>query len=87
MKRFDGDRYGNVDSRQAARAAMTVADAIQDLPAEEQVAGLACAFKLCAERYGLNVPDTLTVSGNIINTVDGKRPEFRALAEYMEKEW
>lgn len=85
--KFNPDVFGNVPARESAQAAMSVIDALQQFRPEVQLAGLAAAFKLAAERFDCRPTDAFTVSGNLMNDVEGKRPEFRAVAEYMEKEW
>ena len=85
--KFNPDVFGNVPARDSANAAMAVIDALQSFRPEVQLAGLASAFKLAAERVGIRPTDAFTVSGNLMNDVEGRRPEFAAVAEYMKQEW
>ncbi len=84
--KFDRDLLANADSRQAARAAMSIVTAIQDFRPHEQVGGLAAAFMLMAEHFDIRVPDACELTGNIMNTVEGKRPEFKAVEAYIQGE-
>lgn len=68
------------------RGAMAVINAIQDLPQGVQEAAITAAFVLMCEVKGLRPTDLFTVSGNIINHAEGKRPEFAAVSQYIREE-
>jgi len=84
---MDRDKLSNIEPKQAANAAMQVVDALQRFPAGTQLMGLATAWKMAMDLYGVSISDVMTYSGNLINDTDGRRPEFSAVAEYLEKEW
>lgn len=84
---FDRDRLNMVNMTHAARATVTVIDAIQALPPEEQIAGITAAFKLLTERFEVSPQDAFDVANNIMHHADGgRRVEFKAMRAYMEGE-
>lgn len=87
MKRFDRDALANINPRKAATSAMSVIDALQDYLPHEQVAGLCAVFSLLADRYGVRLPDAMEVVNNVMTFADGRRPEFKAVEQYMREEW
>lgn len=48
--------------------------------------GLACAFLIAAEQSGISVTDMMAYARNCMNDAEGKRPEFAATADYINKE-
>lgn len=72
--------------RESATSAMTVIDAVQDLPPHLQVIGITAVFKLMVERYGVNPQDAFTVTDNIMNHAQGRRAEFEAVRAYLANE-
>lgn len=76
----------NADPRTVAQAAMTAVDRLQSFPAAEQIMGAAALFLILAEHRGIPAQDIFTATKNLINGTDGKRPEFRALAQYVKHE-
>jgi len=81
------DLLGNADLTQSARAAMSVATGVQDYPDKGvRLMGTAAAFLLAAEASGLPVTDVIGMARNCINTAEGKRPEFAAVADYVQHE-
>lgn len=83
---LDRDRMNMADPVAVGRAAMTNIDALQDLPAHEQVLGLATTFLLLCDRFGLRPNDVFLTSQNVMNGVAGKRPEFAAVQSYLAEE-
>ncbi|OXS28346.1 MAG: hypothetical protein BCS36_01165 [Desulfovibrio sp. MES5] len=78
---------GNCSVREAAQCCMAVANAIQENPKQgPRLMGLACAFLLAAEQSGISVTDMMTYARNCMNDAEGKRPEFAATADYINKE-
>ena len=78
---------GNVPLKDAARAAMSVADALQHVPRKgARLLGLTCAFLLTAESAGLSVPELMGMARNCLNHGEGRRPEFRAADDFINNE-
>lgn len=62
---------------------MTIIDAMQlRFTSEVQVLGAAAVFLILCERFKTPAPDAFTATTNLMNTVTGQRPEFRAVAQY-----
>lgn len=80
------DNLSNIKVRKAANAAMLVIDTMQKLPQEEQIAGLSAAFLLLADRVKMSPQDMFSFTTSIMNHADGRRPEFAAVAQYMDME-
>lgn len=81
------DLAGNAPLTACAEAAMSVADAIQTTPHKgAQLMGAACALLLLAESSGLPVPDLMGMARNCMHTAQGRRPEFAAVADYINQE-
>jgi hypothetical protein len=71
---------------EAAVSTMRVIDAVQDLPPEHQVVAITSAFKLLAERFNVAPQDAFTITSNIMNNAEGRRPEFEAVKAYLQHE-
>jgi hypothetical protein len=84
--KFDRDLLANANVRQTANSTMAIIDRIQSLAPPQQAAGLAAAFILLCERYSLEPQDIFTLTSNIMNHAEGRRPEFLAVRDYMENE-
>jgi len=80
------DQLNSLNVRKAANAAMTVIDAIQDMHPAEQLAGITATFLLLADHQGYTAQDMFSITANIMNHADGRRPEFAAAAQYMKEE-
>lgn len=81
------DLMGNCSVREAAQCCMAVASAIQNNPKQgPRLMGLACAFLIAAEQSGISVTDMMAYARNCMNDAEGKRPEFAATADYINKE-
>ncbi|MDE7064510.1 MAG: hypothetical protein K2O70_03455 [Desulfovibrionaceae bacterium] len=81
------DLAGNAPLVECARAAMSVADALQRIPDRgARLAGASAAFLLMAERAGITPCDLMGMARNCMNTAEGRRPEFAAVEEYINKE-
>lgn len=80
------DKLTNIPTRQAANATMSIIDCVQRLQPEERPVALAASFLLLAERLDVPAQDLFTYSTNIMNHADGRRPEFKAVADYLENE-
>lgn len=87
MQQFNRDKLGLVSRNDAAVGCMAIISALQDFPPHVQVAAAAATFRMIADRIGMSVPDIMTVAGNVIHDAEGKRAEFAAVAEFMNKEW
>ena len=81
------DLAGNADVAEAARVAMSVADAVQKSPSRgARFVGMAAAFLLVCENAGLPVSDLMGMARNCMNMARGVRPEFSAVSEYVRNE-
>lgn len=81
------DLMANCSVREAARCCMAVASGVQTNPDQgSRLMGLACAFLLAAEQSGISVTDMMSYARNCMNDAEGKRPEFAAAADYINKE-
>lgn len=76
----------NADPQLVARAGMTVADRLQDFPADAQVMGVAALFLILAEASGVPAQDVFTATKNLMSNQEGRRPEFAALSDYVRNE-
>lgn len=84
--KLDRDLLNVTGVKPAANATMTVIDRLQDFPPHVQVVGLAAAFLTMATHLGIPAQDVFTVTTNLINDAEGKRPEFAAVDAYLEGE-
>lgn len=80
------DLLTNVNPTEAARGTMIIIDAIQDLPAGVQQAAITAAFLGISKHNKMRPVDAFEIINNVVNHVDGKRPEFKAVDMYIEKE-
>lgn len=81
------DAFNNANPRRVANTAMAVIDATQrGFAPHEQAHGIACAFLLLAEHLRIPAQDLFTASKNLMNDTTGKRPEFRAITDYLRNE-
>lgn len=81
------DQIGNVNLTEAARSAMSVADAVQNCPTKgARLMGIMAAALITIEASNLNLSDVLTMTRNAINHADGRRPEFAAVDAYVRNE-
>lgn len=81
------DLMGNCSMREAAQCCMATVSAVQTNPDQgSRLMGLACAFLLAAEQSGISVTDMMIYARNCMNDAEGKRPEFAAVADYINKE-
>lgn len=81
------DRLTNMSVREAATGTMQILDAVQDERPEKVVASAAAFFVHACDRFGIRAADALTITTNIINHAEGKRPEFAAVEQFMREEW
>ena len=78
-----------MDTQRAATAAFSVIDAIQKLPEEERVMGLASCFLLCCKRFDVSPNWAIEHVDKIMRHNEDRRywaREFTAIQEYLEKE-
>lgn len=81
------DQIGNVSLTDAAHAAMSVADAVQNCPSKgARLMGIMAAALITIEASNLNLHDVLAMTRNAINHADGRRPEFAAVGDYIRNE-
>lgn len=87
MKRFNRDYMNNAEPRRVSTAAMTVIDRLQvEYKPHEQVMGAAATFLILAEHFGIPAQEIFTATKNLMNGMDGKRPEFAAVMDYVKHE-
>ena len=84
--KLNRDLMGMAPVKQSATSTMRVIDALQDLPPHLQMIAVTASFKLMADRFGMPVQDAFTMTDNIMNEAEGKRPEFAAVRMYLENE-
>ena len=80
------DLLNNADVQTVARGAMAVVDTLQSMQPHVQIAALSACYLLLCERQGQNPTTAFSVLTNLMNYADSRRPEFRAVAMYMEHE-
>ena len=81
------DLMGNTPLKEAATTTMSIADALQHSPLKgARLMGLTCAFLMAAESAGLPVPDLMGMARNCMNDGEGRRPEFRAVDDFINNE-
>ena len=80
------DLFLNADPAAVARCTMQVIDSTQRHSAHIQMHAMAAAFLLVAEHWGVPAQELFTATKQLMNFTEGKRPEFAAVAEYIEKE-
>ena len=80
------DMLNSVPIVDVARGSMSLIDAMQDMQPDVQIASLAAVFLLAAEHWSVKPQDAFRVATNAMNHADGRRPEFKGVAAYMESE-
>lgn len=81
------DLTGNAPLVDCAQAAMSVADALQRAPHRgAQLMGVATSFLIMTACAGLTPSDLMGMARNCMNTAEGRRPEFAAVEDYINKE-
>lgn len=81
------DLMGNCPVDSAARACMAIANGVQhERHKGARLMGLASAFLIAAEEAHLSVTDLMTMARNCMNHAEGRRPEYAAVTEYINKE-
>jgi hypothetical protein len=80
------DDWIMADPAAVARGTAAVANAVQDMPAHVQLSAMAAAFIMLAEHRRIEPQDAFTITSNIMNYAEGRRPEFKGVAQYMENE-
>lgn len=86
MAKLNRDLMNTMPVKAAALASMTVIDALQDYTPEMQLVALTATYKLMTERYDVSPHDVFTVADNVMHHADGRRVEFKAIADYLEGE-
>ena len=86
MSQFNRDGFINANLREVSRASFAVIDALQAYSPGAKVAAMSAVFKLYADSIGLSVPEAMEIVNNIMHHGEGKRPEFRAIAAYLQHE-
>jgi len=86
--KIDRDKMNNANVREVSTSCFAFVDTASRLNMKPAVVpmALAATFLLLAERMKVPAQDLFTATKNLMNHADGRRPEFAAAAEYMEKE-
>lgn len=85
------DQLGNGDVTRVSTTAFAIINAVQKaddralLPGE-QVAAIVAAFVLTMEASRMGAPDTIAAVRNLMADANGRRPEFKAISDYLKKE-
>lgn len=75
---------GNTLLKEAARATISVANVLQRSSFKGAcLMGLTCALLVAAEPAGLPVPDPMGMVRNHMNDGEERRPEFRAMDDFI----
>lgn len=85
MRRLDRDALNSAGPEAVGQVAMTVLNALQAFAPHQQALGLALAFRALADRYATPPQDVFAALGNLM-AADGRRPELRAVRNYVEAE-
>lgn len=85
------DQLGNADLTRVSTAAFGIINSVQgsddaSLLPGEQVAAIVAAFVLVLEAARLPAHDAIGMVRNIMADADGRRPEFKAITEYIKQE-
>jgi len=86
MRKFDRDLMNNAGQGRVANAAMATITKLQDYGPGEQLNAAAAVFLLLADSYGVAPGDAFAATKSLMNGADGRRPEFAAVQEYLERE-
>ena len=82
--RFDRDLFHSLPTKAAAQTTIAALNAIQDRRPECQVAGLAAAFLLVCEKYGMPAQDAFTATRNMMHGHKARGGyEFDAAQSYL----
>ena len=83
---FSRDRFSNLNLKEASRASFTIIDSLQTFSPEAKVAAIATVFKLYADSVSMSIPELMDVVNNIMHDGDTRRPEFKAISDYLSHE-
>ena len=86
MAKLNSDLMNSIPVGVAANDAMALVDRMQDMTPERQMIALTTVYRLMTERFGVSPHDVHTISDNIMHHADGRRIEFKAVADYMAGE-
>ena len=70
--RFDRDVFHSLRTKKAAESTISVLSAVQDRTSEEIIAGLAAAFLLVTEKYGITPQDAFQATANMMSSHDAR---------------
>lgn len=79
---FSRDVFHSIASKDAAQTTIAALSAVQDRPAEQQVAGLAAAFLMICERVGMQPGDVFSAVANMMAHHERNGERTFAAAEY-----
>lgn len=86
MNNFNFDSLASMNASLAGKSAMQAVTAIQSLPAEQQIAGLALAFVLLTEKYKIHPGNALNVIGNLLEQNRKTEHYVKAVQNYVRHE-
>lgn len=83
------DQLGNGDASRVSQAAFAVIDALQareDLLPGELLGAITATFVLVMEATGFPASDALGLTRNLMADELGRKPEFKAVTDYLTEE-
>jgi len=84
--KFNRDWLANANLREVSRASFAILDALQAYSPGAKAAALAAVFQLFMTSAGIRPAEALEIVNNVMHEGEGKRPEFRAIANYFQHE-
>lgn len=80
-------QMANAPLQQSSQACMAVVSALQNFPNKgAMLSGLTSCFVLLSELTGITIPDLIVYAKNAMTDGDSRYPQYRAVAEFIEKE-
>lgn len=82
------DQINSLTAEGSAKVAFKIIDSIQGMPSGYQARGMALAFMLMCERYGVNAKDVLEKTRKVTKDAlsEGRGEHVRAIKDYLRKE-
>ena len=80
------DLFASANLRDVSVGSMALIDTIQDMQPHIAMGALTATFLMLCDFWKVDAKDAFRLTSNIMNHADGRRPEFRAVAAYMEGE-
>lgn len=80
-------KMGCVDPEMVAQAAMSCLDSLQTYQQAPQIMGACAIFLRICKRFDLEPAEALRYTNNLLASEAAHRPQFRAIDEYLRKEF